>query len=207
MSDETQQHVERAMELLDAVGAVDVEHPSGTLAEHLQGTYDVLASWSCPEHVRLAGLYHSVYGTEFFQRETIALEARERVKEAIGDSAEQLTFLFCVMRRSSLYENLDRGAPYSVEDRQGGRIALDGIEQFAELLTLDVANRLEQLDRTPSSLTQRSRDREIYERAVPLLPAPAVSAMRQALPKMSKPELLGRRAFRRVRRALRERGR
>jgi hypothetical protein len=202
MSDQTQQHVERAMELLDAVGAVDVEHPSGTLAEHLRGTYDVLASWSCPEHVRLAGLYHSVYGTEFFRTETIALDARERVKEAIGDPAEQLAFLFCVMRRSSLYDNLDRGAPYSVEDREGGRIALAGIEQFAELLALDVANRLEQLDRSPSSATQRARDRDIYERAVPLLPAPAVSALREALPQMSKPEQLARRAFRRVRRSI-----
>jgi hypothetical protein len=207
MTDQTQQHVERAMALLDAVGAVDVEHPSGTLAEHLRGTYDVLASWSCPEHVRLAGLYHSVYGTEVFQTQTIALDARERVKEAIGDSAEQLTFLYCALQRSSLYENLDRGAPYSIEDRAGGRIALDGIEQFAELLTLDVANRLEQLDRTPSSATRRARDREIYERAVPLLPAPAVSAMRQALPKMSKPELFARRAVRRVRRELRGRRR
>ena len=203
MTDQTQQHVERAMELLDAVGAVDVEHPSGTLAEHLRGTYDVLASWACPEHVRLAGLYHSVYGTEVFRTQTIALDARDRVRETIGDSAEQLAFLYCALRRSSLYENLDRGAPYSIEDRDGGRIALDGIEQFAELLTLDVANRLEQIDRTPSSATQRARDREIYERAAPLLPAPAVSALRAALPKMSKPELLARKALRPVRRAIR----
>jgi hypothetical protein len=203
MSDPVQQHVERAMALLDDIGAVDVEHPSGTLAHHLHGTYDLLASWSCSEPVCLAGLYHSVYGTEFFRTETLALDARERVKEAIGESAEQLAFLFCVMRRSSLYENLDRGAPYSVVDREGGQHALDGIGQFAALLTLDVANRLEQLERSPLSATQRARARDNYERAVPLLPAPAISAMREALEEMSKPEQLARRALRRVRRSVR----
>lgn len=203
MTDRTEQHVERAMQLLDAVGAVDVEHPSGTLAEHLRGTYDMLASWSCPEHVCLAGLYHSVYGTEVFQTQTIPLDARGQVKEAIGESAEQLAFLYCTIRRSSLYANLDRGAPYSVEDRDGRRLPLSGVEQFAELLTLDVANRLEQIDRTPSSATRRARDRDIYERAVPLLPAAAVSALRGALPRMSTMELRARGAVRRVRGAIR----
>jgi hypothetical protein len=207
MSDPVQQHVERAMALLDDIGAVDVEHPSGTLAGHLRGTYDLLASWSCSDETCLAGLYHSVYGTEFFRTETLALDARERVKAAIGDPAEQLTFLFCVMRRSSLYENLDRGAPYSVEDREGGQHPLDGVGQFAALMALDVANRLEQLERSPLSATQRARDRDIYERAVPLLPAPAISAMREALEEMSKPEQLARRAFRRIRRGLRGSGR
>jgi hypothetical protein len=203
MSDAAELHVARAMELLDEVGAVDVEHPSGTLMQHLRGTYDILVSWACPDHVCLAGLYHSVYGTEAFRTQTIALNARERGKEAIGARAEELAFLYCAVRRSSLYDNLDRGAPYAVDDRGGERLPLDGVEQLAELLTLDVANRLEQLDRTSTSATRRAQDREIYERAVPLLPSPAVSALRAALPRMSTAELLARRAFRRLRRDVR----
>jgi hypothetical protein len=197
----TEQQVARAMELLDEVGAVDVEHPSGTLLQHLRGTYDMLASWGCPEHVCLAGLYHSVYGTEVFQRETIPLEARSSVREAIGDEAEELAFLYCAIRRSSLYDNLDEGAPHAVEDRSGQRIPLRGLDQLADLFTLDVANRLEQVDRTGTSATRRATDRALYERAVPLLPAAAVAELRRALPRMSAPELLARRAFRRARRA------
>jgi hypothetical protein len=200
VSGSAEAHVQRAMALLDEVGAVDVEHPSGTLMQHLQGTYDVLESWACPEHLCLAGLYHSVYGTQFFQHETLPVDARRRVQEAIGERAEELAFLFCAIRRSSLYENLRRGTPHAVEDRGGQRIPLRGLEQLSELLTLDVANRLEQVDRAPTSATERAQDREIYERAVPLLPAGAVEALRRALPEMSHAELLARRAVRRVRR-------
>jgi hypothetical protein len=149
--------------------------------KHLRGTYDLLESWGCPVHLRLAGLCHSIYGTEFFCQSTIPLDGRDQVKEAIGEQAEQLVFLYCVIRRASLYENLDRGAPYTVEDRRGQRIPLHGAEQLADLLTLDVANRLEQLDWSPAA--QRIGDRELYERAAPLLPAPAVEALRAALPR------------------------
>jgi hypothetical protein len=207
MKQSADHHVARAMELLDTVGAVDVEHPSGTLLQHLRGTYDILEAWGCPEHLCLAGLYHSVYGTEAFQRQTIALEARSQVREAIGERAEEVAFLYCAIRRSSLYDNLGRGAPHSVEDRSGERIPLHGLEQLSELLTLDVANRLEQVDRVSTSATRRATDREIYERAVPLLPAAAVEAFRQALPRMSAPELLARRLIRRVRGAARRRSR
>jgi Domain of unknown function (DUF6817) len=177
-------HAQQAVALLEEVGAEDTEHPSGTLLQHLQGTYEVLDSWGCSEAVCLAGLYHSIYGTEVFQTTTIPLDARARVQGAIGDEAEELAFLFCVMRRSSLYANLERGGPYTVMSRDGGTIELSGLEQFADLLTLDVANRLEQLDRTPTSSRRRERDRRIYERAVPLLPAAAVEDLRKALPRV-----------------------
>ena len=196
----TEQHVTRAMELLDAVGAVDVEHPSGTLLEHLRGTYDTLASWGCPEHLCLAGLYHSVYGTEVFQRETIPLDARSQVRDAIGERAEELAFLYCAIRRSSLYDNLREGAPHEVQDRSGQSIPLRDLDQFADLLTLDVANRIEQVDRVGTSATRRATDRALYERAVPLLPARAVAELRRALPAMSAPELVARKAVRRARR-------
>jgi hypothetical protein len=199
----TEQHVMRAMQLLDAVGAVDVEHPSGTLMQHLRGTYETLASWGCSEHLCLAGLYHSVYGTEVFQRQTIPLDARNQVRQAIGEKAEGLAFLYCAIRRSSLYENLHDGAPHAVEDRSGQRIPLHDLDQFADLLTLDVANRVEQVDRVGTSATRRATDRAIYERAVPLLPATAVAEMRRVLPAMSAPELLARRAVRRARRVSR----
>lgn len=207
MNRSTDDHVARAMELLDSVGAVDVEHPSGTLLQHLRGTYDMLESWGCPEHLCLAGLYHSVYGTEVFERQTIPLEARNQVRQAIGERAEELAYLYCAIRRSSLYDNLRRGSPHTVEDRGGEQITLRSVEQLSELLTLDVANRLEQVDRVSTSATRRATDREIYERAVPLLPASSVEAFRQALPQMSAPVLLARRLVRRLRAAAMRGGR
>lgn len=188
MSD-AMRHAQQAVALLEEVGAEDTEHPSGTLLQHLQGTYEVLEGWGCSEALCLAGLYHSVYGTEVFQTTTIPLDAREKVEAAIGEEAEELVFLYSVLRRSSLYANLDRGGPYTVTSRDGATIELSGLRQFADLMTLDVANRLEQLDRTSPSPPRRERDRRIYERAAPVLPAGAVAELRQALPHVSRASL------------------
>ena len=59
--------------------------------------------------------------------------------EAAGEKAETIAFLYCVIRRGSLYENLERGAPYTVVTREGSELPLTGVEQFAELLTLEAA--------------------------------------------------------------------
>lgn len=203
MSRSGQEHLEHALALLEQVGAVDTEHPSGTLLEHLQGTYELLERWSCPEHLCLAGLYHSVYGTETFRTQTIPLNARDEVRNAIGEQAEEVAYLYCVIRRASLYANLERGAPYSVEDREGSRIPLRGVEQLADLMTLDLANRIEQLDDVRYSALVLERDRRVYERAAPLLPAAAVAALRTAFPRRSAVELAARRVLAPARRRLR----
>jgi len=166
--------LEGALALLTELAVTDVDHPSGTLAEHLQGTYDVLARWDCPQHLCMAGLYHSIYGTETFLIQTVPREARERVRAAAGEKAETLAYLYGVMRRSSLFANLERGGPYSVTTMDGTVIPLDGLEQFAELMTLDLANRVEQLRVYTSGSKELEDQRRIYLRAVPLLPQLAV---------------------------------
>ena len=75
-----------ALALLDEIGAEDVAHPRGTLADHLHGTYDILRRWDCTPQVYRAGLYHSVYGTDVFQTVTLAPDARDKVAAAIGST-------------------------------------------------------------------------------------------------------------------------
>jgi hypothetical protein len=198
-----QSELRRAAALLEELGVEDVEHPSGTLMEHLQGTYDLLAGWGCPPHVCVAGLYHSVYGTEFFEKQTLGLDARERVKAAAGDAAEELVFLYCVIRRRSLYDNLERGGPYTVETRSGKVLPLTGVEQFSELLTLDLANRIEQLDENPLGSLELEQERRTYERAVPVLTQEAVRSLRSVFPHRSRLELAARRIVRSGRRLVR----
>lgn len=147
-----------------------------------------------PRHLRLAGLYHSVYGTEVFTTQTITLDARRKVKEAIGEQAEEIAYLYFAVHRPSLYANLTHDAPYALTDRWGKPLPLRGVEQLRELMTLDVANRIEQIDRTTTTKFFRAANREIYERAAALLPPPAVEAFRAALPRMSKAEFTARRA-------------
>jgi hypothetical protein len=193
---------ERALELLNRFGAVSVEHPSGTLLEHLRGTYEQLERWGCSEELCRAGLYHSVYGTEYFNKRTVPLEARDEVRSAIGDRAEEIAYLYCALSRQSLYRNLDLGSPYMVKSRDGREIPIS-LAQLADLMTLDLANRLEQQPRTRWDIARIDRDRKIYERAVPLLPGVAVAEFRKTFPRRGKAELLAARLLRVPRRAIR----
>jgi hypothetical protein len=128
--------------------------------------------WGCPPYLCAAGLYHSVYGTELFRTATVrSPSARVRAHRRSTRGAVYLYGRWC----AALYETVGRGMPHHVVDRTtGAEVALRNVQQLADLLTLDVANRLEQLPRSPMSLWRMQLDRRRYERAAPLLPAGAV---------------------------------
>ncbi len=198
---------ERALDRLAQLGAAGTWHPSGTLMAHLRGTYDCLARWGCPEYLCLAGLYHSVYGTEAFGAVTMSPEDREQVRARIGERAERLVHLYGLIVRRSLYDNLARGAPYTVIDRTTREeIRLDDLQELADLMTLDVANRLEQLPRTSMSLKRMEADRRLYGAAAPLLPRAAVAELRRAYRRRSGPVILADGVLRRTSRLLRRLG-
>jgi SAM-dependent methyltransferase len=159
---------EEVAELLRTLGAAEVEHPSGALLDHLLGTYEVLRRWECSEDLCGAGLFHSVYGTEFFETQTV--KNRDVVRERLGERAERLAYLFAAMIRRTLYENLERGAPYWVVDRHLNEDVGLSIQDLSDLITLDLANRVEQLPRNPLQLREMVKGRRTYMRAIPLLP-------------------------------------
>jgi SAM-dependent methyltransferase len=173
--------VDLAHRLLDSAGAGSTVHPTGVLLRHLQATHDRLARWGCAPHVRIAGLCHSIYGTERFGTATLSLASRTRVREHLGAAAEELVYLFCVMGRSSLHANVGRAAPPHVVDRATGRrIPLRDDGQLADLLALDAANALEQPPGT--SLWRCELDRRRFAKAMALLPTPAAAELRAAFP-------------------------
>jgi hypothetical protein len=191
-----------ALALLDEIGAEDVAHPRGTLADHLHGTYDILRRWGCPPDVYRAGLYHSVYGTDVFQTVTLAPDARDKVTAAIGPEAERLAYLYCALVRDSLYENLTSGGPpYRLRDRSDGSSIEITRDEYASLVTIDLANRLEQLPHSRASEGEFLKNRARYMAAIPLLPPAAVQELRNV--RVSQMNHLARRAVRSARRALR----
>lgn len=105
-----------------------INHLDRTLFVHLVGTYKLLKSTGKPEYVCLAGLYHSVYETEYFEFNTPF--TREQVKLLIGESAEAIVYEFCntVPRTTNL---LERNGNWSDQ-------------MYADLLDVDIANMLEQ---------------------------------------------------------------
>ena len=131
----------------------DVRKGSRPLLAHLDGTRALLEAAGYPGSVCLAGLLHSVYGTNKFTRESIVAdeEGRRRVCEAAGEDAERLAFLFCSVRRpatlnSALGERRDGEERGDVELAGRGETGVIRVSprEFEELVAVEVANCLEQ---------------------------------------------------------------
>ena len=195
--------LDHAIGFLAEIGAATTAHPSGTLLAHLRGTHDCLARWGCAPYLCAAGLYHSVYSTDAFRTVSVPPSDRARVREHIGSEAEALVHLYGTMVRRSLYDTVARGAPHRIVDRTtGADVPLRDVQQLADLVTLDVANRLEQLPRISMSLWRMELDRRRYERAAPLLPPAALEDVRRVYRPRSWIAIAADGARRRVRRWL-----
>jgi hypothetical protein len=117
-------------------------HSGRTFLEHLKGTRQILQDWGMPEHVCIAGLYHSIYGTNIFTVQSAPFEDREILELLIGKKAERLAYLFCVANRpeaffTALTSNWIRNR-HTQE-----MIRVEKNEEF-ELLAIEAANHIEQ---------------------------------------------------------------
>lgn len=90
----------RALPALRAAGSVS--HSRDNLLAHLIGTWSILSAWQASPAVRAAGLAHSVYSTSFFRYALFDIRRRAVLRRLIGEEAEALVFLFCVLDRAAL---------------------------------------------------------------------------------------------------------
>ena len=104
--------------------------------------------WGAPAPIQAAGLFHSIYGTEYFRRAVQSHEARDEVRELIGEEAEGLAWLYGGLRIDSLLQSLRNGATdYAVKVRWSEGPLTISADQFRALTLIFAANWLEQLDR------------------------------------------------------------
>ena len=105
-----------------------IGHLDTTLFDHLWGTYSILKKQDKPEYLCLAGLFHSIYETEYFKFNTPY--TRNEVKDLIGEQAEILVYEFCNIspRTNKLIE---RSGNWSDQ-------------LYADLLDLEFVNAIEQ---------------------------------------------------------------
>lgn len=125
------------IELLTRVGCDELGHSGRDLLTHLIGTYRILRQQSATEAVCLAGLFHSVYGTSFLQC-TIAID-RAMVRQLIGEQAERLAWLFCVLDRPACWRSTELLLPL----RTGGNVNIQA-DELTELQQIEQANLIEQ---------------------------------------------------------------
>lgn len=158
----------KALAFLRSFPGINVGHSGATLLDHLKGVYDKLNAWGCDRTTALAGMFHSIYGTTSFRRQTLPLSARPRVAEIIGGEAEALAFAFCSLDTRQFTADIlakcaspDQGTGEPLTPREDA------------LLHIFVANWLEQFPR----MRARSKPRNIsfFKAARAVLCAPAVA--------------------------------
>ena len=87
------------IDFLKRLGTEETKHSGGTLLDHLIGVSNILEEMGAPQHVQDAGLFHSIYGTAIFHQQTTA--DRGVIKSVIGEKAERLVYLFCILGRET----------------------------------------------------------------------------------------------------------
>jgi hypothetical protein len=112
------------LEVLFARSAGEDWHKAGTFKDHLLGVYRTLALWDQPREVRLLGLFHSVYSNEYVDLKLFdAAGNRAELAGLLGEEAERLIHLFCIMPRSlftrRLMEEPDLPEEGMVLEREG----------------------------------------------------------------------------------------
>lgn len=137
----TDEKFESCRRYLMALGADRLLHSGRQFLAHLEGTYRLLRRWGLPEPVYYAGLFHSMYGTDGFKRNALTMDDRHEVRALIGEESERLVYLFCSIRRISMFES---GAPQGIRFREAARHTPIAQHEWVALLHIEYANTLDQ---------------------------------------------------------------
>lgn len=122
-------------------------HSGRTLLEHLRGTRRILRDWGMPDHVQIAGLFHSIYGTNIFQVKSAAFEDRDLLEGLIGKEAERLAYLFCVTNRPDAFLAGLRNGSFThayMRNRHSQELVEVRFHELLDLLVIEAANHIEQ---------------------------------------------------------------
>ncbi|KAK4608777.1 hypothetical protein RGQ29_002251 [Quercus rubra] len=89
--------------VLRSVGAGECFHKHGSFLQHLVEVYRILKIWKAPDSVCLCGLFHSAYSNSYVNLAIFdPSTGRDVVRSHVGDAAERLIHLFCVVPRQTL---------------------------------------------------------------------------------------------------------
>jgi len=157
--------LKRMADFIRDVGATDVSHSERTYLAHAVGVHNDLKRWGCDDDLAKAAVFHSIYGTELFQRFTLPLERRGEVRELIGERAEWFAYLNCAMNR----EEFDKAVfqtegPYFLHDRFTGERVPMSESDFNELVRMHLCDWLEQVHHSRMWDYRRAAYRQMAQR-------------------------------------------
>jgi len=137
---------QKHLDLLRELNTDSNPHSGGALLDHLRDTYEFLKSWGNPDHVCLAGLFHSIYGTQSYKTQSASFEDRKVIRNVIGQDSEQLAFLFCVIKRRTFFEKIGMSNPTLHDQIHDKEIDVTP-EILRDLVEMEIANYMEFLPR------------------------------------------------------------
>lgn len=127
--------------------------------DHLLGVERLLQEWKLPEAVALAGLFHSVYGTDSFSRPLLRRHDRERVRALIGEQAERLAYLYGGMKADSFLTSAPKDPPHEIQMRWQPEPMIVDPQDMRALAAIFAANWLEQFPRMRGKARASRMDR------------------------------------------------
>ncbi|MFI5689640.1 DUF6817 domain-containing protein [Streptomyces sp. NPDC051636] len=104
----------QARALLARLNADDIPHPGGTLLAHCERVRARLSTWGARPALQLAGLCHAFYGTDGFPSALLPSARRHELREAVGEEAEAIVYLYGSCDRKATYPRLraDLNSPF-----------------------------------------------------------------------------------------------
>lgn len=153
------QHLKAQLMALENTRSID--HSGRNFLQHLFMVYEILRVWGNSPTVSCAGLFHSIYGTEFFKTSVFDKTQRSELQLLLGQEAEALSYAFCFLNRSDIQPTLLQYASsgsITLLESDGKTLLEISTLQLQQLLTIEMANLLEQLcqaDRSPAIFLSR----------------------------------------------------
>lgn len=140
------------IDFLHSLGTAEIDHSGHDFLTHLKAVHDLLEKHDAGPELAAAGLFHSIYGTEKFQGFSLPLTERERVRSLIGERAEFVAWLNCIMDRgtfdAAISAALAGERTLSINDRSGNPPIELTVDQLRDLATVHLFDWLEQVERS-----------------------------------------------------------
>jgi hypothetical protein len=166
--------MKKLTDFLVRLGIEQVPHTQKTYLGHLIAVYRLMEGAGCDRELCAAGMFHSIYGTQRFQGFKLPPESRPEVRALIGERAERLAYVNCMMDRASFDQALEQaGEPYRIVNRETGEEMVLSRGEFDDLCRVHLYDWLEQAPRSQLGWGYR---RAAYRRMAERLGGAALAA-------------------------------
>lgn len=147
------------------LGTEQIGHTDKSYLSHLIAVHRDLQGWGCDDDLCRAGMFHSIYGTELFQGLKLDLDRRPEMQRLIGERAERIAFVNCVMDRSTFDRILEqKDGPFRITNRITKEEIVLSKEDYDDLCRVHLCDWLEQVGRAQKWDYRRSAYRRMAQR-------------------------------------------